>query len=358
MGGERFAALDSWRGIAACMVVLYHVRVYSHVSELQAVQQGWLFVDFFFVLSGFVIAATYEERLAGGFGVWRFMLLRFGRLYPLHLTVLAAFVAFELARGGARPDGTLLAQLLLLHGTGLVDNPEVWNFPSWTISTEIFAYLAFALAVAALGARIKALLAVVLVLFPGLIYFGHGSMDARGYEMMRCLYGFAAGVAVWHVFRRYRERLRPGTAAELLATAAAFWFVGAAGASAWSIAAPAVFAVVILVFASQSGVASRVLVSRPFLFLGAVSYSTYLLHIFVARRMAEGLSLARAGGVRALDQLGTDRLAGDLVIALCLGIILALSALTYRFIEAPARAWFRRHTRTVDLRTRAPMTQG
>jgi len=75
MGGNRFTALDGWRGIAACMVVLFHVRAPSHVSELALVRNSFLFVDFFFVLSGFVIAATYAERLAGGLGIGRFMLL-------------------------------------------------------------------------------------------------------------------------------------------------------------------------------------------------------------------------------------------------------------------------------------------
>jgi peptidoglycan/LPS O-acetylase OafA/YrhL len=343
MGGERFKALDSWRGIAACMVVLYHVRVESHISALALVQHAYLFVDFFFVLSGFVIAATYEARLAGGFSVWRFMLLRFGRLYPLHLAVLAAFVALELSRGSADHLGALATQLALLHGTGLFENPNYWNFPSWTISTEFFAYLAFALAVAALGPRIMVLVGVVLVAFPALIYVGHGSMDAPRYEMMRCLYGFCAGVAAWHLFRRYR--VSAGTLAEALAIGATLWFVSVAGFGPWSIAAPLLFAAVVLVFASESGVASRVLLSAPFLFVGAVSYSIYMVHIFVARRVVDGLTLARALGVGALERLGVDKWAGDLMIVGCLAIIVAVAGLTYRFIEVPAREWFRRLAR-------------
>jgi peptidoglycan/LPS O-acetylase OafA/YrhL len=54
--------------------------VNSHVSDLALLANSYLFVDFFFVLSGFVIAADYERRLREGFGVWRFALLRFGRL--------------------------------------------------------------------------------------------------------------------------------------------------------------------------------------------------------------------------------------------------------------------------------------
>jgi peptidoglycan/LPS O-acetylase OafA/YrhL len=79
---KRFAALDSWRGLAACLVALHHLSrsMDSHVNALGLIPNSYLFVDFFFVLSGFVIAANYEQRLAEGFSVWRFALLRFGRL--------------------------------------------------------------------------------------------------------------------------------------------------------------------------------------------------------------------------------------------------------------------------------------
>ncbi len=92
---RHFVALDSLRGIAALMVAFHHFRTDSLLDGLTIVRQAWLFVDFFFLLSGFVIAATYRDRLARGHGVLPFMLLRIGRLYPLHLAILAAFVAAE-----------------------------------------------------------------------------------------------------------------------------------------------------------------------------------------------------------------------------------------------------------------------
>ena len=55
----RFRALDSWRGIAACLVALYHLDAYSHLFDVPFLRNSYLMVDFFFVLSGFVIAANY-----------------------------------------------------------------------------------------------------------------------------------------------------------------------------------------------------------------------------------------------------------------------------------------------------------
>src|SRR5258708_35067428 len=95
---QRFVVLDSWRGIAACLVALFHLDAYSHLYEVPFLRNSWLFVDFFFVLSGFIIAANYRQRLSEGFGLGRFLLLRLGRLYPLHLAMLALFVAFALLK--------------------------------------------------------------------------------------------------------------------------------------------------------------------------------------------------------------------------------------------------------------------
>ena len=93
---QRYVALDSWRGIAACLVALYHFDAVSHVWGLPLLRHAWLFVDLFFVLSGFVIAANYQQRLLAGYGAGRFILLRLGRLYPLHFVMLAVFVALKL----------------------------------------------------------------------------------------------------------------------------------------------------------------------------------------------------------------------------------------------------------------------
>src|SRR5258708_10033057 len=92
---QRFVVLDSWRGIAACLVALFHLDAYSHLYGVPFLRNSWLFVDFFFVLSGFVIATNYQQRLLDGFGIGRFLLLLLGRLYPLQFTMMEPFIAFE-----------------------------------------------------------------------------------------------------------------------------------------------------------------------------------------------------------------------------------------------------------------------
>lgn len=77
----RIDVLDALRGICALLVVLVHFRSNGYIAQLPVLRNGWLFVDYFFVLSGFVIAHSYGARLASGeVSVARFMGLRMGRI--------------------------------------------------------------------------------------------------------------------------------------------------------------------------------------------------------------------------------------------------------------------------------------
>ena len=92
---NRLDHLDGIRGVAAFCVMMGHIRWPSALATLPPFHTISLWVDFFFVLSGFVIAHVYLDRLAGGMPVLAFMGRRFARLYPLHLLMLLAFVACE-----------------------------------------------------------------------------------------------------------------------------------------------------------------------------------------------------------------------------------------------------------------------
>ncbi len=80
MKQERFAILDTWRGVCASLVALGHCTIYGHLFDLHFVRGAYLWVDFFFVLSGFVITHAYGERVSSWRQVKAFMLRRFGRL--------------------------------------------------------------------------------------------------------------------------------------------------------------------------------------------------------------------------------------------------------------------------------------
>jgi peptidoglycan/LPS O-acetylase OafA/YrhL len=353
---KRFEVLDSWRGLAACLVAFHHLvpSVDSHLNQLGLVPNSYLFVDFFFVLSGFVIAANYEQRLAEGFSVWRFALLRFGRLYPLHLAVLLALILLRLvhsASGLGTPSAfqpplwsadTIIASLLLVHSLHLFDFTP-WNGPSWSISAEFYTYLLFALGVGLMKRSIVLLLLPLVLASALALWILVGNMNATfDWGVIRCILGFSVGVLIWHAHRA--AWLRSGTALELMSIGLILAFVCGAGITRLSIAAPAVFAVVVLVFATEAGAVSRLLRAPALLWLGERSYSIYMVHFLVWWLLADCVKLLRVGGIDLIagSESPSQLWQNDLVSLLYILLVVGAAAVTYRVIEVPTRSWSRR----------------
>ncbi|RYY31514.1 MAG: acyltransferase, partial [Sphingobacteriaceae bacterium] len=159
---ERFEVLDIFRGIFSSLVVFFHMSAFSDspVINNEFVYNADLFVDFFFVLSGFVIAYSYQFITTAN-DLRKFFRKRFFRLYPLHFIVLMLFVLIELSKhfaanyvqvnqldNQANNITTFLSNLFLLNSVKLPGVNDVsWNIASWSISAEMIAYFAFGLAV-------------------------------------------------------------------------------------------------------------------------------------------------------------------------------------------------------------------
>lgn len=368
---NHFEALDGWRGLCACLVVLFHFHGYSPLYTSPLIRNSYLFVDFFFVLSGFVIAWNYGDRLANWRDVRQFLVLRAGRLYPLHIFMLFLFLAWEsaklllgdhgaLAFTGDNQPSTIASNIFLVQSLH-VNDALSWNAPSWSISTELWAYVVFALVSATVGLRhwMLAAIAVAAPLF--LLGVTRTGMDVTyDWGLVRCLFGFALGVACarLHRARGLAPRLNgglPASVVETLALVAVVWFVSSAGKSNWSLLAPFVFAGAVLVFAAEQGLFSRLLQLRFFRWLGVLSYSIYLTHYFivvnlplVVRRvfhvdLTRAMPLPGGGTVQAF---GRNELEGTLWYLVVLALTVGFSAVTYRWIETPgrnfSRAWARR----------------
>ncbi|MBP0113065.1 MULTISPECIES: acyltransferase family protein [Bradyrhizobium] len=363
----RYHALDSWRGICACMVALFHFDVISHLSFLPLTRHAYLFVDFFFVLSGFVIASNYRSRLAEGFGTGRFLVLRLGRIYPLHLVTLLLFIPIDAAKDGIRPNllQAIVTNVLLLQGLGI--NPQNWlNFASWSISTEFAAYAIFAVVVSRIGPAILPWLLPIMVGPAVLATISPDGMNATyDYGLVRCLYGFALGVVCFDLRERFpvlRARLGPSgeTWLEAASVMLVVFYVSVAGSNViLQVASPMVFTLVVLVFAREAGAVSRRLTAPSMLMIGTLTYSIYMLHplvravvraiLMVVERLGHMelfVSYALSSGhepTKVVSLNGSLWLGDLLQIAMLLSTVL-LSVATYRFVEEPGRNWVRRLT--------------
>ncbi|WP_185960178.1 acyltransferase family protein [Erythrobacter insulae] len=358
---QRFTALDSWRGIAALAVAWGHIEGPAWFLNNVFHQRTGLAVDFFFVLSGFVIAASYGERLRKGFSIVTFMFLRLARLWPLHVTVVAMFVALELVflalgdlgfLSGREPFGksrelsSLPSTILLLQAyTHPQEHP--WSTASWSISVEVGLYLLAAVLFAfakragwAFGLGIAGLAGAAMIMRIGFEWI----------DILRGLLGFGAGLALYEAWKIIRRRPPTVMVATILEVAVILGMVLAIADKVKRPEMVVIFAALILIFAFDRGAVSKMLSARLFVLLGAMSYSIYLIHGMVIGRAFDVLGLVQSRiGVRLVESGlgGADEVVAPgwpsavIVITMLVSSILAAS-ITWRFIEEPARRWSKR----------------
>jgi peptidoglycan/LPS O-acetylase OafA/YrhL len=363
---QRYLVLDSLRGISACMIVLLHFVSQGHIAGLSLVKNSFVFVDFFFVLSGFVIGSSYGDRLTRGYPISRFMWLRLGRIYPLHFIVLLVFLAFEVAfalltpnlasrqpfEGVNSPESFLHSLLLVQIFFGPDATP--WNGPSWSIAAEIWAYFVFALLLRH-GQRwlTPACISIVVAapLFLAFISDRYINVFHDG-AFARCLFGFSLGILGWRAASWAKSIILPRQMDHVIEIAIVLLtiaVVSEAGAGPLSLAAPFGFFVVVLIFARERGIVSSLLKFAPFVVIGTLSYSIYMIHAFLYYRLLNGLALLeRVTGIDLVissnghNTVGGGALFGDALTILFLALVIVCSYWSYQLVEHPGREFAKR----------------
>ena len=233
-----YELLDGLRGVAAILVVFYHIFEGFSFAELtngagngiiRTLNHGHIAVDFFFILSGFVISYAYDERWKK-MSTWQFFKRRLIRLHPMLVMgaligVLAfAFVGFEKWDGNTAPTGwVMVAMLLTMFMIPAVPgvpyevrgNGEMFplNGPAWSLFFEYIGNILYALVIRRLSTKILTILAVVLGCLHAWFFVGNVS----GYDMVgvgwtidevnfwgglvRMLFPFTVGMLLARTFR-------------------------------------------------------------------------------------------------------------------------------------------------------------
>jgi peptidoglycan/LPS O-acetylase OafA/YrhL len=366
-----FVSLESLRGLAALVVVVFHAGWTNPVTALRFFQNGALMVDFFFVLSGFVIFHSYGRKLGAWRDIARFLWLRVGRLYPLHLAFLLVFLAFEVAKFVAekqlgivadKPAFTvnngysLLTNVLLIQSLGL-HHSLTYNYPSWSISVEFYAYVLFA-AVRWLWGEDRRFdvvsILIVVISTSTLLWVDVVPLTQAGFDwgFFRCCGGFFLGVLAYRSYSSVRsKRAADGTGRwnswlSVLALVATIVFLSSVDPrSRWTYLLPLLAALVILsIVLWPRSALQRLLSSGPLAWLGRVSYSLYMVHAAVVWMVTQVLTLVlKFPKIKLADgsDVATPPLVGVAVLAGYVVIVLVLSHFTYDNIEAP----FRRRSR-------------
>lgn len=360
--------LTSLRFLAAFWVLLYHFKDHLglNLGRIGFVTDGYLGVDLFFTLSGFILAHVYLAEVEGGrFGYGDFLKNRIARVYPMHLAALGAMIvlfvgASAMGAGVGSPDAFKLsdlpAHLLMIHAWGATEAVG-WNFPSWSISAEWGAYLLFPLiaglvlkarnATWMLGGALALCLASFVTLdnlhlLPGYEHVGQNfSQMTAQIGALRILPSFVLGVALYNFGRKVSA---PAQWAWPIALTSAFWIIAVTTLNLWEGLVWFGLAGLIYGLAETSRHnADAPMAGKRFVFLGAASYALYMIHLPID-----------IVWFHALERVGIDDNAS---LALRIGALVGVfvvciiaSIFAYLWLEEPARKAIRK----IELPKRKP----
>ncbi len=339
--------LDLMRFIAAAGIVYHH----SHEFFLPVTKSPFLireqragmalFVDLFFLISGFVIAYIYHNRMNSVVDYVTFLQRRVGRLVPLHWLTLVAFIAMwsmlvllhstDTNTPSFKPQ-CIAETALLMHS--LLSCGWTFNSVTWSVSAEMMMYIAFPV-VAFIGARsASALLGIGLIILAVMVTFvisQHGWIwrDSSWIELspiLRALPSFVVGAALFYNRNIVSRVPAPGS---ILTVSTAGLIVAMVCGVSQLITLFIVYLVAIAAVASDVQGAPSVMVRR-FAPLGQLTYSIYMWHMLFISFLLNGIG-------DKFTHANTST-AVILVIA-CYISILIVSYLSFFFIETPARRW-------------------
>lgn len=345
-GRGRLHTLDGMRGVAALAVVGFHYGLKGGLY----VPEGYLAVDLFFGLSGFVIAMRYGPRLAGGLSPRRFVAERLVRLYPLYLLGLLLGGVHHLAGGllhlsrglplgGFAYAAAVNAAMLPVVG---FDAPYPLNGSSWSLGLELALNLLFAAGAWRLPNRALAIVAVAsaaalvpLVAAPDYLNLGWAWSNLPG-GVARALFAYPIGTLLWRrLDGRARRRGWPGLlplaglAVVLALPVPAAWHAGYDLAVALVLFPPLLLAGVLWEAPPAAWPALAA--------LGDMSYAVYAIHYPL---------------IAALPPLfGRLRLSGPVATLAAMALVALLAAASAHWIDRPVR---RRLSRALAVRESAP----
>jgi peptidoglycan/LPS O-acetylase OafA/YrhL len=281
---HRFATLDGLRGLAALMVVIYHYQQRFHLPEMP----GYLAVDLFFAISGFVLAEAYGTKLANGMRMAQLARDRILRLYPLYaLGLLVGVTAYPILEAVHDPAGSWNLTLIVAVGLAMMPMPighDLFplNGPAWSLFFEMVVNLVFAGLLWRVRSRQLATMMAIAALILAMRvspddYLNLGWSSATfSFGAIRAFYGFSAGILIWRVARE--ETRPPGLSAlmPLAIVAAILTWRAPAYRAAWEIACVLVVLPLIVGFAAR--VEPPQALRRLFAVAGDLSYPLYAIH--------------------------------------------------------------------------------
>ena len=358
---HRFDVLDSFRGLAAILVVVVHMHYIGSFIEPTFFRKSYLFVEFFFVLSGFVLTHGYALKKDLSFKI--FLISRSFRLFPLHLFALTVIVLLEFGKLYAYNKGfsfnaipftdtqnpkDIIPSALLLQAW--LPNVETfgWNSPSWSISIEFYMYILFFIS---LFIKRPYLFIVWFLLSISALTFLIMNQDTPLGDMAiaRGVSCFFAGGLIYFVFKKVYPKvtLKKNVFTLLELTILSLVVITISSSIPYkSVVATFLFIIQVFIFAFQKGYISDFLRLNVFSYLGKLSYSIYLTHsIILFFSLSTYMIIQKVFKVNISQTINGERfidlgspLYNNLAIMAVLGAVIFISHFTYKYIEIKGQA--------------------
>lgn len=334
--------LTSLRLIFALMVYLSHLCMIDEGAfSTHIFKEGYVGVSFFFILSGFIIAYNYTDKLAdGACNKKEFWVARIARIYPLHLLTLVialltcgTFVAAQPLSWAQLFTSATLTNAYIPRS----DFFFALNSPAWSLCCEQLFYLLFPLVlpfVKSTKKLITALAAAILIVIIGSYVTPEGYIKGVWYtNPITRLPDFIVGILLWHAHNKIKEKNISYTAASIIECAvillfAAFYICaeGVPKAYRYSFYYWLPITAIILTFSLQKGALSRLLKTKILIIGGEISYGIYLTQLLVINTFApHATSFSPTAG--AIITLAT---------------IVATSYMSYRYFEKPMNRFIKK----------------
>ncbi len=359
---QRFLVLDSFRGIAAICVVILHMSIIGSITELNFFRGSSLFVEFFFVLSGFVLAHTYGFK---DVSFKRFIISRTFRLYPLHLFMFFIFVFLELGKlvaykygflfnnlpfTGKKALSEIIPNLLFLQSWLPGFEPSSWNFPSWSLSVEYYMYIIFFFTLF-IKSNFKY---IVWFLFSFISFYMIVNSFGIMSEVIRGLSCFFAGALIYLVYRKVNLKFeninsKLFSIIEFLSIFLIIYIISYVEEYK-AIYASFTFLVIVFFFAFEKGVLSKILKVSFFQLLGKLSYSIYMTHAAILFCLLSiAMVLEKILNIKFAPMIDEKRyidfgniFINNFVVFIILFIVIFISIFTYKYIEVKGQEFGKR----------------
>ncbi|ENB9462988.1 acyltransferase family protein [Providencia rettgeri] len=351
---RRFETLDAFRGLCALFVVVFHMKITGSISDLSFFKHSDLFVEFFFVLSGFVLTHGYGFKQNLRFK--SYIKSRFFRIFPLHIVMLLVVVFLEFGKllsykylglqfnnipfSGQFDIKEFIPNLLLLQSWLPFTDNLSFNFPSWSISVEFYLYILFFLSVYIFksGKEVSWITLSFVMLFTSL---SNDSLTQVAF--IRGITCFFLGASTYSLYKRipyFQLKKNIATIIEFILLTMVFFLIKSE-IQYKSILSTFLFCSVILFFSFEIGYLSDFFKKSLFTLLGKLSYSIYLTHasilfcftsLMIILQKVTGVAFApTVDGVRSID-LG-NVVINNIACFIILFTVILVSKITYKYIE-------------------------